>query len=201
MSASFKTSIEGPGQSQSQRPQGLALELLALQPWNITSLFWPVSIVVKSIIRLTLKVTVRVKSEWPRELSWSQLEPSWFPQEGPIPPLARELLVSGTASDPAGEPRSCHPQWHLHEQCHRPPFPDQWGCHQTLQKGELPYLPQMSFPDRPWQYSTVMVRCILGTRDQKGRHWMIQGAEGFTMLSSPNLTSVCVFERLCTQPP
>lgn len=26
---------------------------------------------------------------------------------------------------------------------------------------------------------------------------MIQGAEGFTMLSSPNLTSVCVFERLC----
>lgn len=69
MSASFKTSIEGPGQSQSQRPQGLALELLALQPWNITSLLWPVSIVVKIIIRLTLKVTVRVKSERPRELT------------------------------------------------------------------------------------------------------------------------------------
>lgn len=26
---------------------------------------------------------------------------------------------------------------------------------------------------------------------------MIQEAEGFTILSSPNLTSVCAFERLC----
>lgn len=114
------------------------------------------------------------------QFHWGQSELPWFPQKGPVPPLTCELLVSGPASDQARESRSCHPQRHLHEQRHRPPFTDQRGCHQTLQKGRQAGHPnicaQISLPQADHDTLAARVGCSLGTWDQEGR--CVAGCKG-----------------------